>query len=141
MKLFTLGPVEMYDRTFEIAKKQVPYFRTPEFSEVVLECEGLLKKFANAGEGAKTVFLTCSGTGAMEATVLNCFDRNDKLLIIDGGSFFPSVLFSYEGDPTPTSTSVNNLGSNASHGCVRLAVEDAKWIYENCLPGMTVVIK
>ena len=61
--------------------------------------------------------------------------------IIDGGYFFHSVLFSYEGDPTPTSTSVNNLGSNASHGCVRLAVEDAKWIYENCLPGMTVVIK
>ena len=87
MKLFTLGPVEMFDRTFEIAKNQVPYFRTPEFSAVVLECEGLLKKFANAGEGAKCVFLTCSGTGAMEATVMNCFDENDKLLVIDGGSF------------------------------------------------------
>ncbi len=87
MKLFTLGPVEMYDRTFEIAKKQVPYFRTPEFSEVVLECERLLKKLAGAREDDKVVFLTCSGTGAMEATVLNCFGENDKLLVIDGGSF------------------------------------------------------
>lgn len=87
MKLFTLGPVEMFDHTLKIAANRVPYFRTPEFSEVVLECEGLLKKFANAGEGSKAVFLTCSGTGAMEATVMNCFDENDKLLVIDGGSF------------------------------------------------------
>lgn len=87
MKLFTLGPVEMYPHTLEIGGKPVPYFRTPEFSEVVLECEKLLKKFANSGENSKTVFLTASGTGAMEATVMNCFDENDKLLIIDGGSF------------------------------------------------------
>ena len=87
MKLFTLGPVEMYDHTFEVAKQPVPYFRTPEFSAVVLECEKLLKKFAKAEDEAKTVFLTCSGTGAMEATVINCFDEKDKLLVIDGGSF------------------------------------------------------
>ena len=87
MKLFTLGPVEMFDRTFEIAKRQVPYFRTPEFSQVVLDCERLLKKFARAKDTDKAVFLTCSGTGAMEATVLNCFDESDKLLVINGGSF------------------------------------------------------
>ncbi len=87
MKLFTLGPVEMYDRTFEIAKQQVPYFRTPEFSAVVLECERLLKKFAGAADEDKAVFLTCSGTGAMEAAVLGCFNEQDKLLVIDGGSF------------------------------------------------------
>ena len=87
MKLFTLGPVEMYDHTLEVAARPVPYFRTPEFSEVVLECDGLLRKFAKAGDGAKTVFLTCSGTGAMEASVVNCFDETDKLLVIDGGSF------------------------------------------------------
>ena len=61
--------------------------------------------------------------------------------VIDGGYFFHSVLFNKEGDKTPTSSSVANLGKNASHGCVRLAVDDAKWIYENCLPGMTVVIE
>ena len=61
--------------------------------------------------------------------------------VIDGGYFFHSVLFNKEGDKTPTRTSVNNLGKNVSHGCIRLAVEDAKWIYENCLPGMTVVIE
>ena len=32
------------------------------------------------------------------------------------------------------------LGTTASHGCVRLTVADAKWIYDNCAKGTTVVI-
>lgn len=55
--------------------------------------------------------------------------------------FFHSVLFKNKGDKNPTRASVNNLGRNASHGCVRLAVEDARWIYENCAAGMTVIIQ
>lgn len=61
--------------------------------------------------------------------------------IIYRGYFFHSLLYNNAGDKHPTSASVHNLGKNASHGCVRLQLQDAKWIYENCLPGMTVVIK
>lgn len=32
----------------------------------------------------------------------------------------------------------DKLGTKASLGCIRLKVEDAKWIYENCLAGSTV---
>jgi hypothetical protein len=32
------------------------------------------------------------------------------------------------------------LGTAASHGCIRLTVEDAKWIYNNCSSGTTVII-
>ena len=60
---------------------------------------------------------------------------------IKGNYFFHSVLFRHKGDKHPTSTSVSNLGHSASHGCVRLSVEDVKWIYENCAAGMTVVIE
>ncbi|MBQ6655115.1 MAG: leucine-rich repeat protein [Erysipelotrichaceae bacterium] len=35
----------------------------------------------------------------------------------------------------------NKLGTPASMGCVRLRVIDAKWIYDNCPVGTTVVIK
>jgi peptidoglycan hydrolase-like protein with peptidoglycan-binding domain len=59
--------------------------------------------------------------------------------VIDGGYFFHSVLFNQKGGK-PTSTSVRNLGKAVSHGCIRLAVEDVKWIYENCSNGMTVTI-
>ena len=84
--LFTIGPVEMYPETLEIGGKQVPYFRNDEFSQVVLSAsEGLKRLLFN--ENGKIVLLTCSGTGAMEATVMNCFTKEDNLLVIDGGSF------------------------------------------------------
>ena len=59
--------------------------------------------------------------------------------VIDGGIFFHSVLYPTKSGE-PTKTSVRNLGKRASHGCIRLSVEDAKWIYDNCYNGMTVVI-
>lgn len=34
----------------------------------------------------------------------------------------------------------NKLGESASLGCVRVSVEDAKWIYDNCKRGTTVVV-
>ena len=59
---------------------------------------------------------------------------------ITGTYYFHSVLFSKKGG-SPTSSSVRNLGRRASHGCVRLSVEDAKWIYYNCPAGTTVVVQ
>ncbi len=32
----------------------------------------------------------------------------------------------------------DKLGTTASLGCVRLTVQDAKWIYDNCIPGTKV---
>ena len=87
MKYFSLGPVEMFPYTLEVAKKQVPYFRTPEFSAVMLDSEQLMLKFAKAPAGSKVAFMTNSSTGSMEAVVMNCFTAKDKVLVIDGGSF------------------------------------------------------
>jgi hypothetical protein len=84
---FTEGPVMSSDAVREIGGEQVPYFRTPEFSEIMLENERLIKKFSKAEEQAKVLFITGSGTASMEATVMNVFTANDKVLIINGGSF------------------------------------------------------
>lgn len=84
---FTVGPVQSSAGVLEIGSQQVPYFRTPEFSEVMLENERLMKKFAKAEEGARVVFLTGSGTASMEASIINSFTPDDKLIIINGGSF------------------------------------------------------
>lgn len=53
----------------------------------MLENEALMKEFVNASKDAKAVFITGSGTASMEAVVMNVFTAEDKLLIIDGGSF------------------------------------------------------
>ena len=59
---------------------------------------------------------------------------------IHGGILFHSVWY-YEKDPSTQSTvQFNKLGQTASHGCVRLSVADAKWIYDNCAIGTKVTI-
>jgi len=77
----------MFPQTLHIASEQLPYFRTPEFSELMFENERLFKASIRAARNSKTVFLTTSGTGAMEAAVINCFGDEDKLLVINGGGF------------------------------------------------------
>ena len=84
---FTVGPVMSSEEICAIGAEQVPYFRTPEFSEVMLENERLMLKFAKAGNGSRAVFMTGSGTLSMEAAVMNVFTEQDKVLVIDGGSF------------------------------------------------------
>lgn len=84
---FTVGPVMSSSEILTIGGEQVPYFRTQEFSDIMLENEALMKEFVNASKDAKAVFITGSGTASMEAVVMNVFTAEDKLLIIDGGSF------------------------------------------------------
>ena len=84
---FTVGPVMASDDVLAVGAEQVPYFRTPEFSAVMKENEQLMLEFAKAPEGSKVAFMTNSSTGSMEAVVMNCFTSEDKVLVIDGGSF------------------------------------------------------
>ena len=60
---------------------------------------------------------------------------------INGPILFHSVIYSEKDTSTLRQSSVNNLGRRASHGCVRLKVEDAKWIYNNCPAGTTVTVR
>ena len=84
---FTVGPVQSSENIRNIGAEQVPYFRTPEFSQIMLENEKLMLEFSNATEGSKTVFITGSGTASMEAAVENCVTNEDKVLVINGGGF------------------------------------------------------
>lgn len=84
---FTVGPVMSSNEVCSIGAQQVPYFRTAEFSEVMLENEKYMLEYTKAPKSSKVVFMTCSSTGSMEAVVMNCFTKQDKVLIINGGSF------------------------------------------------------
>lgn len=84
---FTVGPVMSSERVRTIGAEQVPYFRTTEFSNVMFENENLMRKFTKASKDSRVVFLTGSGTAAMEASVMNCLNKEDKALVVNGGSF------------------------------------------------------
>lgn len=87
MKLFTVGPVDMYEETRRIGGEPIPYFRTDEFSQVMFDIEEKFLSLLKAPADSKLITLTASGTGAMEAAVLNCLSDKDKVLVIEGGSF------------------------------------------------------
>lgn len=84
---FTVGPVQSSEAVKQIGAQNVPYFRTPEFSSIMLENETLIKRFSKADDDARVVFITGSGTASMEAVVMNVFDEQDKVLVVNGGSF------------------------------------------------------
>lgn len=84
---FTVGPVMSSDAVRAIGGEQVPYFRTAEFSEIMLENERLIKKFAHTTDDSRVVFMTCSGSGGMETAIMNTLTKADKALVINGGSF------------------------------------------------------
>ena len=58
------------------------------------------------------------------------------------GVYFHSVATSNPANPTYSVPvgEYNKLGSPASHGCIRLCVRDAKWIYEHCGYGTPIYI-
>ena len=75
MKLYTVGPTEMFPETLEVAAKQLPYFRTKEFSEVVLKSIDKMKRLLHAKENTKIIYITGSGSAAMESVISNSFDK------------------------------------------------------------------
>ncbi len=77
----------MHDFTLIEGSRQVRYFRTREFSDLLLRCESILLELLEAKPGSRVVVLTASGTAAMEASIINCFDPSEQLLIVNGGSF------------------------------------------------------
>ena len=82
MILATPGPVEIPLFVRETFLKETIHHRTPEFKEILLES---LERFKNLTHLPNAVFLTSSGTGAMEAAVINSV--KNKALTINAGKF------------------------------------------------------
>lgn len=55
---------------------------------------------------------------------------------IKGSYYYHSILFNASG----TEIIDDRLGMALSHGCIRLAVENAQWIYDNVLDTTTIII-
>lgn len=60
---------------------------------------------------------------------------------INSSIAFHSVIYNSVDTMDLSVKSYKNLGKRASHGCIRLTVADAKWIYNNCGEGTVVTIR
>ncbi len=59
---------------------------------------------------------------------------------INSSIAFHSLIYNSVNTSDLSVKSYNKLGSRASHGCIRLTVADARWIYNNCGAGTVVTI-
>jgi aspartate aminotransferase-like enzyme len=82
MILATPGPVEIPYFVRETYLKDTIHHRTPEFKEILLDT---LNRFKNVTKLPHNVFLSSSGTGAMESAVINAV--KSKALTVNAGKF------------------------------------------------------
>ena len=59
---------------------------------------------------------------------------------IDGPYLFHTVPYLRQSPDSLETEEYNHLGEHRSLGCVRLAVDDCKWIYDNCPLGTIVTL-
>ena len=59
---------------------------------------------------------------------------------VTGDIMFHSVIYGSNTEGSLRSGSLYALGNPASHGCIRLTVEDAKWLYEHCKRGTVAIV-
>ena len=84
-RLFTPGPVEVPQAALLAMARQVRHHRTAEFRNTMSEVlEGLKYAFQTAND---VLILSCSGTGGMEAAVVNLVPRGGKALVLESGKF------------------------------------------------------
>lgn len=83
--LLTPGPTPLPPHVSEAMARPIIHHRTPQFQEILKEViEGLKYVFQTQGD---IFILTSSGTGAMEAAVVNLLSPQDTALTIQGGKF------------------------------------------------------
>lgn len=83
--LLSPGPTPVPENVLAAAAEPIIHHRTVEFSKIFMEVtEGLKYVF---GTKEDVYILTSSGTGAMEAAVVNTLSPGDKAITINGGKF------------------------------------------------------
>ncbi len=84
-RLFTPGPVPLPPQVIKALGQQIIHHRTPEFTQIFNDVRQKLQKLLKTERDV--IMFASSGTGAMEASVLNFFKKKDKVLVINAGKF------------------------------------------------------
>ena len=85
MQLRIPGPTPIPDEILNVLSRQMINHRGPEFAELIRRMTAILKEiFQTKGD---VLILTGSGTGGMEAAIVNTLSPGDKVLVVSNGFF------------------------------------------------------
>ena len=84
-RLFCPGPTPSPWHVKQAALDSDIYHRSKEFEAMVSECSNMLKPLF--GTTTQPVLLTSSGTGSLEAVVVNLTNSGDSVIVVVGGVF------------------------------------------------------
>ena len=154
--LIMMGFVLLFGSKLSAQAKKSAVDAEPQYVIYVNRTENCVTVMEKQPDGTETVVkvMVCSCGKAGHRTPEGTFytsDYYDWRMLVDGsyGKYavrfnnrilFHSVPYKKESSDTLKWDQYNLLGENASLGCVRLAVEDAKWIYDNCKKGTQVTV-
>jgi aspartate aminotransferase-like enzyme len=83
--LLSPGPTPVPERVLASATEPLIHHRTPEFSKIFMDTvEGIKDVFQTQND---VFILASSGSGAMEAAVVNTLSPGEKAIVINGGKF------------------------------------------------------
>jgi len=83
--LMTPGPTPVPPEVLLAQGSPIVYHRGPGFGKVLREVTEGLKEILGTGNDVLTY--SCSGSGGMEAAVVNCFSPGDRVLVVSVGNF------------------------------------------------------
>lgn len=95
------GPTSLPDDVREAGSRQMINHRGPEFAAILERLDSRIRPYF--GTTSQVLFLTCSGSGGLEAAVVNTLSPGDRVLAISIGAFgdrFAKIAESYGADVT-----------------------------------------
>ena len=115
--LFAPGPTSVPPEALLAMARPIPHHRAPEFEALMAEVRAGLKVLFQTIE--EVLLFAASGTGGMEAAVVNTLSPGDKVLVIRGGKFgerWGEICQAYNIDFIPTIVAVFTTHSETSTG-------------------------
>src|SRR5215468_5637292 len=84
-QLMAPGPTPVPSEVLLAMAAPIIHHRTPQYEALFTEVRAALKKLFQTS--AEVIPLACSGTGAMEAAVVNTLSAGDRVIVVRAGKF------------------------------------------------------
>ncbi len=129
-RLLTPGPTPLYPKALQAMMGAEIHHRTQDFRDLYLSVLADLKKVLSTTNDV--LILASSGTGAMEASITNCFSPGDRVIVCSAGKFgerWVELTQAYNLNPLVLSAPYGSVVEPATLQKALAANPDAKAVF------------